>query len=464
MTRLVLIGVGMLSVAALAFAGGRLSKNSTAPRNPTSRVVPSSPTHDSKVPLDLPADVRNLAGMSFPEMFEALKMASPESLKTWAKELEEIKPSPTKCAAVTAFFKTLIQVNPPAAKKMILELQEDSRWAAMIAIKDAAPPRAMKEVVEVLLTYDLGEISSCSYNFLASAFDEWSRNDPVAVRQFLEEHPGQEMESYFGNLVRNWAAYDPESARSWMMQQFEARPPLLKWEEGESRTMEEGKWGYASEGMIRGWMEGFLENDREAALNYLLAHDDDQMAKALPLAVSALFLDSPEEARAFVLRLPEKRWALALDAIMADRAARENGDDRNRSPEFVANWMLQFPSDVWSENISMVLLEWRFKSAPKLFSWMSDLPADTQQIVLERFNFLLSPDSAEADFNIVMEVSNRALRHQLLERLMHQAKASRAVVLASLEKAQLPEVEKARLAALIPAAEEESDTSEDDDE
>jgi hypothetical protein len=467
MSRRIWTGAGMLSVAAMAFAGGRLSQNAhQLSRTTDPRPVPSLPSQDSHLPPGLPADVRNLAAMSFSETFQALKATPPETLQAWAKNLENIKPSPAKCAAITTFFKTLIQVNPPAAKKMILELKEDSRWVAMFAIKDAAPPRAMKEVVEILLTYDRGEISGCSFNFLGSAFEEWSRNDPVAVKQFLEERRPEGMVGFFGVLVRNWAAYDPESARSWMMHQFEVRPPLLKWEEGESRSMEESEWGYASEGMIGGWAEGFFENDRAAALSYLLTHDDEITATAIPGVAAAVFAESPEEARGFVLHLPAKRQAAALRgvAVKTDRFGYQDGDEVGRSPEFVANWMLQFPSEVWSENIEQVVREWSVLDAPGVLAWIGNLPADTQSTVVAHYSFSLTADSAEKDFNLVMEVPNLALRQQLLERLMQYAKDARAPVLASLEKSQLPQMEKARLAALIPPDDEPNDTSEDDDE
>lgn len=453
----------MLSVAALAFAGGRLSQNSFELLPKTTAMVESFPSQESSLLLELPADARNLAGMSFSETFEMLKATAPETLKAWAKNLEEIKPSPTKCAAITTFFKTLIQVNPPAAKEMILELKEESRWVAMLAIKEAAPPRAMKEVVEILLTYDRGEISGCSFDFLGSAFEEWSRNDPVAVKEFLEERRPEEMVSYYGDLVRNWAAYDPESARSWMMQQFEVRPPLLKWKLGESRSPEESAWGYASEGMVQGWAEGFFENDRAAALNYLLAHDDEITAKAIPGVVAAVFAESPEEARAFLLRLPAKRQVEALGGVAgrADSFGYKDRDEIVRSPESVANWMLQFPSEMWSENIADVLRGWNTAEA---LAWIGNLPADTQNTVATHYDFYATTDTAEKEFNLVMDVPNLALRQQLLERLMQQARYAREAVLASLEKTQLPEVEKARLAALIPPDEEASAASEKDDE
>lgn len=252
------------------------------------------------------------------------------------------------------------------------------------------------------------------------------------------------------------------------MQQFESRPPLLKWEEGESRSMEESTWGYASEGMIQGWMEGFLENDREAALNYILTHDDDQMARALPSAVGNLFLESPEEARALVLRLPAKRQVEALSGVTdkADRSVHEDEEGRIRSPEFVANWLMQFPSEVWSKSISAALVDWKFKDASGLYSWMDQLPAETQRIVLANYDCsLLTADSVEQDFNRVMDVPNPVLRNQLLERLMQQAGYTRAAVLASLESTQLPEAEKARLAGLIPPDEPTVETpSEEEDE
>lgn len=250
------------------------------------------------------------------------------------------------------------------------------------------------------------------------------------------------------------------------MQQFEARPALLEWKDGESRTQEDSAWGYASEGMVRGWAEGFFENDRAAALNYLLAHDDAITAKAIPNVVATVFAESPEQARAFLLRLPAKRQAEALGGV-AGRADSFGYPDREevvRSPEFVANWMLQFPSEVWSEHIELVLRGWSAGHTPEVLAWIGNLPTDTQSTVVTHYDLYPNPDSAQKDFNLVMDVPNLALRQQLLERLMRQAKDAREIVLASLEKTQLPEVEKARLAALIPPAEETSSTSEEDDE
>lgn len=457
--------VGLLAMAALAFVGGRLT---ASPRKPPHHgdAFHAQAAKQTELPPAAPVDVRNIAETPFATTYQSLKAASPELLSAWAKDLEKITATPTRWAAITTFFKTLIQVNPAAAKKMILELTKENRWQAMIAIREAAPPRAMKEVAEVLLSYDRIEISGCSWDFLREALNEWSRSDPIAVKEFIEKHADAQMRSYFPGLVRNWAAYDPEAARDWLVQQLAQRPARQTTSEDELSSSEDYEWESLPEAMVKAWLEGFIENDREAALDYLVAHDDKEIEKAIPAVVAALFLESPEEARVFILRLPETRRAEALAGMTenADRFAWGDVDDRTRSPDFVANWMLQFPSELWSKNIGRVLLEWRFKDAPKMLTWMEDLPADTQSAVVANYDFYLTSDSAEMDFQMVMEIANIGLRDQLLERLMLQAESGRKAILASLEKAQLPAEQKARLSALIPRDRWATNPSDEDDD
>jgi hypothetical protein len=466
--RLIAIILGMFSVAALAFQGGRLTGVSPKPpeNGDASKVAAIEADQTERPPASVLTDVREIVDAPFDTLYRSLKAAPPELLNEWAKDLEKIAATPTRWAAITTFCKALIQVNPVAARKIILELKKENRWQAMLAIREAAPPRAMKEVAEVLLSYDRMEISSCGWDFLREAIDEWSRNDPIAVKHFIEEHPKGDMERYSGKLVRNWAASDPEAARDWVTQQLERRQIPQKTSE-EGSYSEEDYGDYDREEILQGWVEGFLENDREAALSYLLAHDNDEIAKALPGVVGAVFLESPEEASAFILRLPENRQAEALGGVIdkADRFVWGDADDRTRSPEFVADWMLQFPSEMWRENIPRVLLEWKYRNTPEMLAWMGDLPNDTQRTVVTHYDFYLGSDSAEEEFQMVMDITNTALRDQLLERLMEQAKQHRAQILGWLEKAPLPAEQRTRLVSLIPPPEEEaSDTSEEEEE
>ena len=79
----------------------------------------------------------------------------------------------------------------------------------------------METVAEVLLSFDRGEISGCSFDVLGESLEEWGKSDPLALKQFVETHRDQDLDRYFDNLVRNWAAYDPEAARLWMAEEVQ---------------------------------------------------------------------------------------------------------------------------------------------------------------------------------------------------------------------------------------------------
>lgn len=258
--------------------------------------------------------------------------------------------------------------------------------------------------------------------------------------------------------MRNWAAYDPVSAREFATQQLERL------------SQREGRNVYSSEGaegdIVQSWVLGYLEHDRPAALDYLLTSEPGTVGAAIPAVVAALFKDSPDEARAFVLRLPPAQQADALYAMgqVADRVILNDADDQIRSPEFIASWMLQFPVELWSEHISGVIQEWRFKDTLGLFAWLSDLPPEAQEVAAASAGApYLPPEGAEKEFEMVMNVTNVNVRDQLLRRLMQAANEVGPAMTAALERADLPLALKQELAGLVPEQIKVIRASEDDE-
>lgn len=454
------VSVTCAAVVALAFGVGRVTALSRAP----AQSVQSSGTHTiaedvsvAPTTMPLPADPSAITAARFDDAMRMLSGASPEKLKEFVDQLERISAASRRGAAIGAFFKTLIQIDSAAVRRLILELKDENRWAAVGAIRKAAPPRAMKSVTEVLLSFDHAEISGCSYDFLADAINEWSQTDPVAVMQFLDERSGLR-DRYAATLVRNWAAYDPVSAREFATQQLERL------------SQREGRNVYSSEGaegdIVQSWVLGYLEHDRPAALDYLLTSEPGTVGAAIPAVVAALFKDSPDEARAFVLRLPPAQQADALYAMgqVADRVILNDADDQIRSPEFIASWMLQFPVELWSEHISGVIQEWRFKDTLGLFAWLSDLPPEAQEVAAASAGApYLPPEGAEKEFEMVMNVTNVNVRDQLLRQLMQAANEVGPAMTAALERADLPLALKQELAGLVPEQIKVIRASEDDE-
>jgi hypothetical protein len=458
------------SVAALAFAGGRMSATGQVPATANDVARGESPPLEEPEPstgATAPPELRDVAYASFDRIYQTLKSASPEMLAVWVKDLEQISPSPRRLAALCSFFKTLMEINPIAARDLFLQLKKENRWVVMREMKDAVPPRAMRQFAEVLLGFKRDEISGCSYDLLREAIGEWSKTDPIATKQFLEEHREAEVARYFPALVRNWAAYDPEAARAWVAGQIESRRALPKvtHPEGEMSS-DEWEWQDLRGTMTTSWIEGFLENDREAAVNYLLTTKDADLSDATRSAAGALFIESPDEARAFILHLPAERQAEAIVGVtlQADRFVYGDADDEIRSPEFVTNWMLQFPEELWGERIWQVLREWQYKNAENMWGWIAELPAASQQTVVAEYKPYISGDDADKELESVMNISAPALRDQLLGQVMRQAREVRAEILAALDRTQLPLEQRLYLASLIPPPHEEVAEAPKDDE
>jgi hypothetical protein len=440
--------LALSSVAAVAFQVGRASTEA-GEKGEATRVLQTAevPTQVSAAPE--PArpkfSAETVATAPFHDTYRLLTSASPELIRAYADQIQRIAIRPQRRAAIAEFFRVLLQIDAAEAKNLILQLNQEDRWTALHAIKDAAPPRAMQQVAEIMLTYEPGELSGCSYNYVRDAFEQWSATDPLAVKRFIEGHPEAQLEDYHSVLVRQWAAYDPESAQLLVADVVAKASSAVPTEETPEPLAE-------AEHIVTAWVGGLLEHDRAGALDYVLTSGHDLVAKAIPSVVAALFKESPEEARAFVLRLPESQRAAALSELgyVADGRVYHDGDDAVRAPEHVAEWMLEFAAELWTESLSPVLTQWRVKNSAALFDWMSKLPADVQMRVAASYQVYVTNEDADEDVRTFMNIGSVALRNQLLEKLMHSAKYAREPVLAALARAELPPEQKTHLATLIP--------------
>jgi hypothetical protein len=440
-------------LAALSFAAGRIA---TKPRVEP-RPGPAAPVGQNQPPeraasITIPDHVPDLVKLPFVETYRIMKSASPETVAAYYHDLEQLPVNPRRATAMTAFFKTLIQANPRLAKNFILQLKKDDRWLPMQAIREAATPRGMETVAEVLLSFDRGEISGCSFDYLRDSLDDWGKSDPLALKQFLESHRDKELERYNGNLVLNWAAYDPEAAREWMMNEIEKRPllPTEMTEDGGERIFD-GSWRSAVQSMETGWLQGFLANDPDRATQYIFDHaDNPAVQEALLWVAGDLFLLSPERARDLIVRLPADQQSRSLSGIgsNADELVASATSDNTTSPRFIAEWMLEFPAEAYREGIGSVLGTWLRSNAPELFAWMSDLPASSRDEIIRQFPSVGS-ETAQKDFDLVMHVAEPVLRTQLLEHYARTAGYADKEFRSVLERSQLPAQEKARLVNLI---------------
>jgi hypothetical protein len=306
----------------------------------------------------------------------------------------------------------------------------------------------MHAVAEVLLDYDRAKISGCSWDLLGSTLEEWSKNDPLAVKQFLETHHAQDLERYYPKLVRNWAAYDPEAARAWVTEITDNHPPPP---EGDA-DLGDG-WTATAAGMLSGWLEGFLENEPEAAIHYILEHPSNEVvSEALRPVAGNLFIMSPDRARDFVRQLAEEQRATSLSGIadQANRFVRSDAADPTTSPRFVAEWMRRAFPEQWERQLGAVLLEWKYGNPPELLAWMAELPAGERETAVRRFPTFVSDEKPSEDFDLIMQADDLVLRDQLLERLAKGTHFHGEALVRVIQTSKLPPAHKLHLASLIP--------------
>lgn len=448
----------IICVAGLSFAAGRLVTNARAPGEaPPARALPDESAPEPVAAVSVPEQVPDILGLPFVETYRILRAATPETVRSYYKQLAQLPLGPRRNAPMTTFFKTLVQANPSLARDLILELKKDDRWLPLEAIRETAPPRGMEAVAAVLLSFDRIEISGCSSDVLRDNLDEWGKSDPLALKKFLETHRDQDVERYFDKLVLNWAACDPEAARQWIAEEIQKHPPSQP-AEGESESSEDAGWRSAVEQMSEAWVEGLLANNPDAAVKYVLEHPNNTAVKGALFQFSGnLFTMSPDRARDFVLHLPEEQQSESLYGIgsKVNLLVRTDASDNTTSARYVADWMLQFPSKSWQQGIGSVLGSWETANPQELFAWMADLPPQTRDAVVREFPSYVSKEDAQKDFDTIMLAGDPVLRAQLLEKLMDGAKSAREEMLAVLEKAPLSEAQRSHLASLIPMPAEE---------
>jgi hypothetical protein len=442
-------GAIVAAVAALSFAVGRIVGKPSATWAISRHDSLADPgASDNPPALSIPPHLPNIVAMPFRDTYALFKTAPEETLRAYFAELRERRPKPTRQAGLVSFFKTLIHVNPSLTSELISQLKKDDRWVAMFAIRDVSPPRGMRAVMDVLLGFDRQAITGHSWDLLSETVDEWARNDPIAVKDFLDTHRDRDVDRCFPKLIRNWAAYDPEAAQKWMREIIQNHSPPPP----DDQTLANERWTEMISNMGIAWLEGFLENDREAAINYVLEHVTEPIVVDAVNAIAGdLFILSPDQARDFLSRLPREQQLAGLDGISlkANRFVLSNAPDNTTSPRFVAEWILKsFPDN--SERFDWVLGEWKHGDVQEMFAWMAELPASTRAAVIRRFHTYVSDDKPGEDFDLIMQARDPIVRDGLLETLARNATSNGKKLLDVLERSSLPPSQKTHLATLIP--------------
>src|SRR2546423_5582332 len=144
-------GLGIIALLAF-FTGWHVEK----------RALAAQPLANSRIPVPPPAPsqsgavsyrklaVADILGLPFSDFYDALRSAPGDARNQWAGELKAIPEGPRRTAAVSGFYKLLVQFDPDAAVKAISEI-EDVRLqcVALGAAVNSAPGFAMPAMAEL---------------------------------------------------------------------------------------------------------------------------------------------------------------------------------------------------------------------------------------------------------------------------------------------------------------------------
>lgn len=409
--RVWLISVAVLVAVALGafFAGQRYEEQALAARlqrDSRTLVSPTPPLPSEPLVSYRELRAADILAMPFSEFYEALRSAPAEARRKWATELQKMPTGPKQTAAVSGFFKLLIQFDPVIAVKAIADMEDKVlQNVAVEAAAKAAPGFAMPELAALMIKLPWPDRGSHSRDPVYELLSEWTAVDPPAVAHFLEEHPKPER-PYISNeeLIPAWAALDPKTARDWMESHNLWQTPELR----------------------RAFIEGWYENDRAAAASYVLANvEDPELKPSIGNILRGLYFDSKEDARKFIVRLPDDKTkadafrAAFKDSLFSD--VEENGE-LEWSGEAVRDWMVEFPPAYWKGTLSETF-RWTHKPAREILAWIERQPPAVRSAVAAEY--VPGTDSSTEEVIVpVLELNDQQLRDDLLIALLKNASPS----------------------------------------
>ena len=152
--------------------------------------------------------------MPFSELYDVLRSASREQLLAWARDLERMPRGPRQRAAVTAYYKSLIQVDHRAAIEAVFQAENlNMRDVAIDALLKAAPESIWGDLAEMMVRLPYQGRGA----YREDVIWNWSRVDPEAASQFIESHPfsakKRTEDDRLFSLLCNWPNIDPAAAQ-----------------------------------------------------------------------------------------------------------------------------------------------------------------------------------------------------------------------------------------------------------
>ena len=445
--QLAILGLLAVGLAIGGFQVGRRSVDAAALSKPAAetRVDSSNFSRRHWVLEEKPlsqGSVREIATVPFSELYDVLKFASREQLLAWARDLERMPRGPRQRAAVTAYYKSLIQVDHRAAIEAVLHAQDlDVRDAAIDAMTKASP--------ESIWAYLAEMTAQLPYPGRVWARDDviknWSRVDPVAASQFVEKHrfsagiklSGDEDDRVV-SLMSNWGEIDPSAARTWL-------------EADASRQTKDA---------LRAFVTGWGRADRAGAIDYAVANaHEPKFEGAINELVYEFVRSAKEDATRLIWLLPPEQAKTAMKNV-ADITSPEVIDsdrppDYQRPPDEIARWMVSFPVEFWEDSIGVVARKWLNEDDVSARAWLDQLRPEMRDVAI--VGCLRAAKSRQISAQQVIElgltISDRRRRDNALGEFARILGTTREEAIQAVSEFSISDEQKAYLRRIIPEGE-----------
>jgi hypothetical protein len=355
---------GRHSVDAAAVANSIASNQRFSARDSSSLYKPLAEREQDRI------TVREIATVPFSELYDILKSASREQLLAWAADLERMPRGPRQRAAVTAYYKSLIQVDHHAAIDAVLHAKNlIARDAAIDAMMKAAPESIWADLAEMT-----GQLPYPGRGAQDNLIPNWSRVDPVAVSRFVEKHRfregitlGDDEYDRVVSLLNNWGEIDPSAARKWL-------------EEDASRQTADA---------FRAFLASWGRVDRAAAIAYAIANQQrPDFGAATNDLVYEFVRSTKEDASRLLLLLPPDAAKAALKNVADLTNPHEinpnidHPPNYQRPPEEVARWMVTLPVELCRESIGRVAEGWLNHDDDSAKAWLTQLQPELRDVTI----------------------------------------------------------------------------------
>jgi hypothetical protein len=372
--------------------------------------------------------IRDIATVPFSELYDVLKSASREELLAWAADLERMPRGPRQWAAVTAYYKGLVQVNPHEAIEAVLRARNlSAREVALFALTRAAPESAWGDLEEMMLRLPFPKHTNVGEDIIWN----WSRVDPVAASQFITAHPRPGEDGRLYSLLSNWGAIDPLAARDWV----EADP---------SRQTNDA---------FRALVSGWDDTDRPAAIQYVLANASrPEFQDAINDLAYDLVRRAKDQATSLVLLLPPEQAKAALQyaADQTTHVILGASEDYQRPPDEVARWMITLPPELWIDAIGSVAGDWFRRDPGGATSWLDQLQPRWRDATIASFCRTGNTDSAEQVITLGQLITDHKLRDSTLGHFVRHLRDTREESIKAVNDLPISDEQKAYLLEVMP--------------